>query len=117
MGFLGVYKALYDYAPQAEGELQISEGDLLYVLEKSEDDDWWKAKKKASDDDDDEPTGLIPSNYIEEVSGLMGNGAHLCGRCSLIRLNHSHHPSATPGLSTITRDKQTKSCLSPKTPG
>ncbi|KAJ9157670.1 Actin cytoskeleton-regulatory complex protein sla1 [Pleurostoma richardsiae] len=66
MGFLGVYKALYDYAPQAEGELQIAEGDLLYLLEKG-DDDWWKAKKKASADDDEEPTGLIPSNYVEEA--------------------------------------------------
>ena len=27
MGFLGVYKAVYDYAPQAEGELQITEVD------------------------------------------------------------------------------------------
>jgi hypothetical protein len=70
MGFLGVYRALYDYTPQAEGELQISEGDLLYLLEKSEDDDWWKAKKKASEDDEDEPVGLIPSNYIEEVSRM-----------------------------------------------
>ncbi|KAB5563520.1 hypothetical protein GE09DRAFT_785973 [Coniochaeta sp. 2T2.1] len=67
MAFLGVYRALYDYAPQAEGELQITEGDLLYLLEKSEDDDWWKAKKKASEDDEDEPSGLIPSNYIEEA--------------------------------------------------
>jgi hypothetical protein len=67
MGFLGVFKAVYDYAPQAEGELQISEGDILYVLEKSGDDDWWKAKKKASANDDDEPTGLIPNNYVEEV--------------------------------------------------
>lgn len=67
MGFLGVYKAIYDYAPQADGELQITEGDILYVLEKSSDDDWWKAKKKASADDDDEPVGLIPNNYIEEV--------------------------------------------------
>ncbi|KAK3330861.1 hypothetical protein B0H66DRAFT_77285 [Apodospora peruviana] len=67
MGFLGVYKSVYDYTPQSEGELQITEGDILYVLEKSEDDDWWKAKKKASAEDDDEPVGLIPSNYIEEV--------------------------------------------------
>jgi hypothetical protein len=67
MGFLGVYKAIYDYAPQGAGELSITEGDILYVLEKSEEDDWWKAKKKASGDDDDEPVGLIPSNYIEEV--------------------------------------------------
>lgn len=67
MGFLGVYKASYDYKPQGEGELDISEGDILYVLEKSTEDDWWKAKKKATSDNDDEPTGLIPCNYIEEV--------------------------------------------------
>ena len=67
MGFLGVYKAVYDYVPQGEGELTISEGDILYVLEKSTEDDWWKAKKKATEEDDDEPVGLIPSNYIEEV--------------------------------------------------
>lgn len=68
MAFLGVYRAVYDYVPQAQGELAISEGDLLFVLEKSTDDDWWKAKKKAVNDDDDEPEGLIPNNYIEEVS-------------------------------------------------
>ncbi|KAI1862562.1 hypothetical protein JX265_009276 [Neoarthrinium moseri] len=67
MGFLGVYKAVYDYEPQSEGELAITEGDLLYVLEKDGEDDWWKAKKKAAADDDDEPTGLIPNNYVEEA--------------------------------------------------
>ena len=67
MGFLGVYKAVYDYEPAGESELAITEGDILYVLEKSGEDDWWRAKKKASGDDDDEPVGLIPNNYIEEV--------------------------------------------------
>lgn len=70
MGFAGVYTAVYDYQPQAEGELAISEGDLLYVLEKSSDDDWWKAKKKADDPEDDEPVGLVPNNYVEEVRGV-----------------------------------------------
>ncbi|KAI1336403.1 hypothetical protein F5Y15DRAFT_205914 [Xylariaceae sp. FL0016] len=70
MGFLGVYKAIYDYAPQSEGELAITEGDVLYVLEKSQEDDWWKAKKKASADDEDEPIGLIPNNYIQEAEAL-----------------------------------------------
>ncbi|KAJ0311823.1 hypothetical protein COL5a_005572 [Colletotrichum fioriniae] len=67
MGFLGVYKAVYDYLPQAEGELAINDGDILYVLEKNAEDDWWKAKKKASADDEEEPEGLVPNNYVEEV--------------------------------------------------
>jgi actin cytoskeleton-regulatory complex protein SLA1 len=73
MGFLGIYRALYDYTPQGEGELAIIEGDILYVLEKSGEDDWWRAKKKASGDDDDEPVGLIPSNYIEEVRPMLAH--------------------------------------------
>lgn len=68
MGFLGVYKAIYDYEPRDDGELAISEGDLLYVLEKNDDDGWWKAKKKAGPDEDDEPMGLVPNNYVEQVS-------------------------------------------------
>ncbi|KAJ5085674.1 hypothetical protein N7532_010445 [Penicillium argentinense] len=67
MGFLGVYSAVYDYQPQGEGELDIREGDLLYILEKSSEDDWWKAKKKADRDDEDEPEGLVPNNYVEEA--------------------------------------------------
>ncbi|KAE8148691.1 hypothetical protein BDV25DRAFT_157820 [Aspergillus avenaceus] len=67
MGFLGVYTALYDYHPQAQGELELREGDLLYLLEKSDQDDWWKAKKKAERDDEDEPEGLVPNNYIDEA--------------------------------------------------
>ncbi|KAH8820535.1 actin cytoskeleton-regulatory complex protein sla1 [Xylogone sp. PMI_703] len=67
MGFLGVYKAIYDYSPNGEGELDIKDGDILYVLEKGGDDGWWKAKKKAAGEDDDEPVGLIPNNYIEEA--------------------------------------------------
>lgn len=66
MVFIQICRAIYDYAPQAEGELAISEGDLLFVLEK-DDDDWWKAKKKAANEDEDEPEGLIPNNYVEEV--------------------------------------------------
>ncbi|KAK6438449.1 cytoskeletal protein binding protein [Oleoguttula sp. CCFEE 5521] len=67
MVFLGVYRAIYDYTPQSDEELEIKDGDLLFVLDKSADDDWWKAKKKAASDDDDEPEGLIPANYVEEA--------------------------------------------------
>ena len=71
MVFLGIYRALYDYAPQSAEELAVSESDLLFVLERpsstSEDDGWWKCKKKAASDDDDEPEGLVPNNYVEEA--------------------------------------------------
>lgn len=68
MVFLGIYKAIYDYVPQGENELAIQEGDLLFVLEKSTEDDWWKAKKKVASGEEEEPEGLIPNNYVEEVS-------------------------------------------------
>ncbi|KAJ5780847.1 hypothetical protein N7457_006007 [Penicillium paradoxum] len=67
MGFIGVYSAVYDYQPQGEGELEIREGDLLYILEKNADDDWWRAKKKAEREDEDEPEGLVPNNYVKEA--------------------------------------------------
>ncbi len=67
MGFLAICTALYDYQPQATGELQIQEGELLYILEKSSEDDWWRARKKADGEDEDEPEGLIPNNYVEEA--------------------------------------------------
>jgi hypothetical protein len=68
MVFLGIYRAIYDYVPQSDNEIALSEGDVLMVLEKSSDDDWWKAKKKGHEEDEEEPEGLIPNNYIEEVS-------------------------------------------------
>lgn len=67
MGFLHIAKAIYDYSPQGESELEIKEGDILYILDDSGGDGWWKAKKKASAEDDDEPVGLIPQNYVEEA--------------------------------------------------
>lgn len=73
MGFVGVYTAVYDYQPQAQGELEIREGDLLYVLENSGDDDWWKAKKKADPEEDEEPVGLVPNNYVKEVRGCCSS--------------------------------------------
>lgn len=67
MGFVQVCTALYDYAPQDEGELELKEGELVYILGKSEEEDWSKAKKKAVNDDEEEPVGLVPNNYVEEV--------------------------------------------------
>ena len=67
MVFLSICTALYDYVPQAEGELPIREGELVYIIEKSTEDEWWKAKKKAPGEEEEEPVGLIPNNYVEEV--------------------------------------------------
>ncbi len=143
MVFVGIYTALYDYAPQGENELAIQEGELLYVLDKSTEDDWWKAKKRAAADEEEEPTGLIPSNYVEEVSGSATHhyergpefdtgiyyghmGASICYILDLdshgISLetfaNRSslNRPSRyiRPKLYLITLDKQLKSCLSLK---
>lgn len=68
MVFISICTALYDYAPQGDNELAIQEGELIYILEKSSEDDWWKAKKRAPSEDEDEPMGLIPNNYVTEVS-------------------------------------------------
>ncbi|KAF7185079.1 Actin cytoskeleton-regulatory complex protein sla1 [Pseudocercospora fuligena] len=67
MPFQDVVRALYDYPPQSDEELEIKDGDLLLVLEKSSEDDWWKCKKKATSEDEDEPEGLVPNNYVEPV--------------------------------------------------
>lgn len=88
MVFLGIYRAIYDYVPQGDNELALKEGDVLMVLEKSSDDDWWKAKKKGHGEEEEEPEGLIPNNYIEEVSceqpdqGMSGDSATRRLRCS-----------------------------------
>lgn len=68
MVFLSLCTAVYDYAPQGDNELAIKEGELIYILEKSAEDDWWKAKKRAPGEAEDEPSGLIPNNYVQEVS-------------------------------------------------
>ena len=111
MGFLGVCRALYDYAPQADAELAITEGDLLYILEKGDEDDWWKAKKKAGADDEDEPEGLIPNNYVEEVR--FPNVQLLPTSLTKgVRPN----PSPLPEPSTNTPGKPTKNSPSPRMP-
>src|SRR5437868_4253850 len=66
MGFLSVCNVLYDYHANGEDELEIREGDLVYILERVEG-DWWKAKKRAAEDEE-EPVGLVPHNYVSQVS-------------------------------------------------
>ena len=79
MVFISICTALYDYIPQGDNELAIQEGELIYVLEKSTEDDWWKAKKRAPSEDEEEPVGLIPCNYVEEVSSWLVLNGDLSG--------------------------------------
>jgi len=66
--FLGIYTALYDFQPGSDAELSLSEGDLLYLLERSDEDDWWRVKKQSTEGPDgDEPLGLVPATYIQEA--------------------------------------------------
>lgn len=75
MVFLSICTALYDYTPQDDNELAIRQGELIYILEKSAGDDWWKAKKREPGEAE-EPVGLIPYNYVEEVSKQLISSAH-----------------------------------------
>ncbi|GMM37261.1 cytoskeletal protein-binding protein [Saccharomycopsis crataegensis] len=70
MSYVGVYKAVYAYSPATEEELAIEEGDILYVIEKSNTDDWWKVKKRMVGSDVEEPSGLVPSTYIEPAATI-----------------------------------------------
>lgn len=130
MVFLSICTALYDYTPQDDSELAIKQGELIYILEKSAGDDWWKAKKRAPGEAE-EPVGLIPYNYVEEVSRhsfrvpTRWRGAKEAGRCK--SANIGHLLPFRPGLTSILRhnqfsmqrrctsiqDKQTRSFLFP----
>lgn len=112
MVFLSICTALYDYTPQDDNELAIKQGELIYVLEKSAGDDWWKAKKRAPGEAE-EPVGLIPYNYVEEVSRQSLSSIHAMERrkrrwemekrqCISI----GHLPPSRPGLTSFLRHNQ-----------
>jgi hypothetical protein len=55
-----IAKAIYDYTPNGEGELSISENENLLVLDDS-DPDWWlvRSMKKGGGE------GYVPQTYVE----------------------------------------------------
>ncbi|KAJ3007000.1 cytoskeletal protein binding protein [Thoreauomyces humboldtii] len=59
--------AIYDYAPQADEELKLTEGDILLVTENEEDPDWWTATIKSADTFADASSGLVPASYLQEA--------------------------------------------------
>ncbi|KAF1802942.1 hypothetical protein FB192DRAFT_1434352 [Mucor lusitanicus] len=69
MRYVQVCRALYDYESRTEDELSIKENDILYIIEK-EDDDWWRAELKQQNGEDQGPVGLVPADYLEEVTPI-----------------------------------------------
>ncbi|KAG1617912.1 hypothetical protein G6F46_004310 [Rhizopus delemar] len=69
MKYVQVSKALYDYDARTEDEITVKENDILYVIEK-EDDDWWKAQLKQASGEEGGPIGLVPAQYLEEVTPI-----------------------------------------------
>lgn len=51
--------ALYDFTPQQDDDLQLSQGDIIAVLEKPSD-NWWKGTNTTTG-----TTGVFPANYVK----------------------------------------------------
>ncbi|KAG6817462.1 hypothetical protein H0H87_008630 [Tephrocybe sp. NHM501043] len=64
--YLAVLKASYDYQPQSEDEIAITEDQILFLKERV-DEDWWKVKIKGESQDEDSPVGLVPAAYVEQA--------------------------------------------------
>ena len=89
--------------------MAIEEGDTVFILEKSNEDDWWKAKKRAENDEEEEPVGLIPNNYVDEVS-IKSRVPSLHFRCNLFAPSQSKCRAKT-GTGIGTTDPSSKSAL------
>lgn len=59
--FLNRYRALYRYTPQNDDELELLEGDTVYVLEKC-DDGWYVGSSHRTG-----AFGTFPGNYVEKI--------------------------------------------------
>jgi len=64
MAFVAIARAVFDYEIQEEGELALTENEIVYIIEKDQEgnEGWWRGKSKSQ-----EIEGLFPSSYVEEV--------------------------------------------------
>eukprot|EP00045_Choanoeca_perplexa_P013160 m.147421 g.147421 ORF g.147421 m.147421 type:complete len:636 (-) comp16259_c0_seq8:96-2003(-) len=56
---LGLFRALYEYSPQEDDELELQEGDEVVLIEK-QDEVWWRGTHQKTG-----KTGLFPAEYVE----------------------------------------------------
>ena len=56
------YRALYNYKPQNDDEVELAEGDLLYVMEMC-DDGWFVGTSQRTG-----IFGTFPGNYVERAA-------------------------------------------------
>ena len=57
--YISFVTAIFDYVPDQEDELELVEGEEIYVVAKN-DDGWWEGIKAPG------IAGLFPSNYVED---------------------------------------------------
>ena len=55
------FRAIYRYLPQNEDELELNEGDTIYVMEKC-DDGWFVGLSARSKE-----FGTFPGNYVQPI--------------------------------------------------
>jgi signal transducing adaptor molecule len=53
-------KALFDFRPSEDGELQLTKGQIIDVLDCSTFPDWWKGTCNGQ-------VGIFPSNYVAKL--------------------------------------------------
>ncbi|CAG8557077.1 1263_t:CDS:10 [Ambispora leptoticha] len=83
-------KVLWDYKGLNEGELDIKQGNIVSILDKSLG-DWWKAEYEGT-------KGVVPANYVEEISS---SSVATPNKSSKIR-TRSPSPTRLFGTSPIT---------------
>ncbi|KAJ2391635.1 cytoskeletal protein binding protein, partial [Coemansia sp. RSA 2559] len=69
MPLVEVRRAIYSYTPAADDELNLKDGDVLYILD-NDDPDWLEAKKKQFNIDDPMEQGLVPANHTVPVESI-----------------------------------------------
>ena len=67
-----VYRALYDYTPNRNDELELHKNDLYFVTEKCKD-GWFKGSGLAT-----LKTGVFPGNYVQHVHDESNIESQLC---------------------------------------